>query len=45
MSQSTTPAIHPALRPGHGLNELARQILNQPLYAVLGTQNSDGTAH
>jgi len=44
MSESTA-AIHPAARAKRGLNELARQILERRLYAVLGTESDDGTPH
>ena len=41
----TTSAIHPALRATRGMSELTRQILDQRLYAVLATENDDGSVH
>jgi len=44
MSDSTV-AIHPAARASRGLTEATRSILERRLYAVLATQNDDGTPH
>ncbi len=41
----STAIIHPAARATPGLTEAARSILERRLYAVLATQNDDGTAH
>ena len=41
----STVAIHRAARASRGLNEAARAILARRLYAVLATQNDDGTPH
>ena len=41
----STVAIHPAARASQGLTEAARLILERRLYAVLATQNDDGTPH
>ena len=41
----TTSAIHPALRASRGMSEPTRQILDQRLYAVLATENDDGSVH
>jgi hypothetical protein len=43
----TTPAaaIHPAARARHGLGDDVRPLLDRRLYALIGTQNDDGTAH
>jgi PPOX class probable F420-dependent enzyme len=42
---TSTVAIHPAARAGEGLTGAARCILQRRLYAVLVTQNDDGTPH
>ena len=40
-----TVTIHPAARARRGLTEAARAILERRLYAVLATQNDDGSPH
>lgn len=40
-----TVAIHPAARASRGLTDAARTILERRVYAVLATQNDDGTPH
>lgn len=37
--------IHPAYRTHHGLGDAACQLLDRRVYAVLGTENDDGTVH
>lgn len=44
MTESTA-VIHPAARARRGLTGTARSILERRLYAVLATQNDDGTPH
>jgi len=44
MSDSTVP-IHRAARAGRGLTDAARAVLKRRVYAVLTTQNDDGTPH
>jgi PPOX class probable F420-dependent enzyme len=41
----STAAPHPAARATRGLTESARLLLDRRLYAVLATQNDDGTPH
>lgn len=45
MNDASTTTIHPALRARRGLREQARQILDGRRYAVLGTENDDGSVH
>jgi len=40
-----TVAIHPAARARRGLTDAGRSVLERRLYAVLTTQNDDGTPH
>ena len=41
----STAAIHPAARASRGLTDASRLLLERRLYAVLATQNGDGTPH
>lgn len=43
--RDSTVVIHPAARTSRGLSEAARSMLGRRLYAVLATQNDDGTPH
>lgn len=45
MSSHPATAIHPVYRARHGLSDAARRILDRRLYAVLGTENDDGSVH
>lgn len=38
-------SIHPAARTAEGLTDDARSILQRRVYAVVGTQNPDGSPH
>ncbi|HSK56662.1 MAG TPA: pyridoxamine 5'-phosphate oxidase family protein [Jiangellales bacterium] len=38
-------STHRAYRAGHGLTGWARQVLDHPLDAILGTVNADGSPH
>jgi PPOX class probable F420-dependent enzyme len=45
MSSYPPTAVHPVYRARHGLTDAARRILNRRVYAVLGTENDDGSVH
>lgn len=45
MNSHPGSTIHHVYRARHGLTDAARRILDRRLYAVLGTENDDGSVH